>query len=91
MPSSAKARCLRRRGSGPVAPAIQRAPAAATAAPAPASSEVVAISSNVFSPSQRAKDEIEAQGSKGLDVRVIVKGLTAEGCREDPGGQQQEL
>ncbi|MBV8357611.1 MAG: DNA/RNA non-specific endonuclease [Deltaproteobacteria bacterium] len=37
------------------------------------------ISSNVFSPSQRVKDEIEAQGYKGLDVRVMVVGLTAEG------------
>jgi len=60
------------------APAIQKAPAPAGAS-APASSEVVNISSNIFSPSQKVKDEIEASRSKGLDVRVAVKGLTAEG------------
>jgi hypothetical protein len=59
-------------------PVIQRAPASA-AASAATSSEVVNISSNVFSPSQRVKDEIEARGRKGLDIRIIVKGLTAEG------------
>jgi hypothetical protein len=59
-------------------PTIQRAPASA-AASAATSSEVVDISSGVFCPSQRVKDEIEVQRGKGLDVRVVVKGLTAEG------------
>ncbi len=59
------------------------APAPPKAAPAvdagPASSEVVDLSSSVFAPSQKVKDEIEASKHKGLEVRVIVKGLTAEG------------
>jgi hypothetical protein len=58
--------------------AIQRAPAPASASAA-TTSEVVDISSGVFCPSERVKDEIEAQRDKGLDVRVVVKGLTAEG------------
>jgi hypothetical protein len=61
-------------------PAIQQATAPAPAgAPAETSSEAVDLSTNVFNPSQKVKDEIEAHGSKGLDVRVMVKGLTAEG------------
>jgi hypothetical protein len=58
-----------------------KAPQAAAAASnqMAVSSEVVDISSNIFTPSQKVKDEIEAQGGKGLDVRVIVKGLTGEG------------
>ncbi len=43
------------------------------------SSEVVDVSSNVFSPSEKVKAEIEAQGRKGLLMRVIVKGVTGEG------------
>ncbi|MDQ6867408.1 MAG: DUF4157 domain-containing protein [Pseudomonadota bacterium] len=57
---------------------IQQAPAVAGTQSA-TSSEVVDISSNIFNPSQKVREEIEAQGSKGLDVRVIVKGLTSEG------------
>lgn len=44
-----------------------------------ASSGVVDLSTNIFQPSQTVKDEIEAQGINGLDVRVKVKGLTGEG------------
>jgi hypothetical protein len=43
------------------------------------SSSVVELSSPTFQPSQAVVDEITASGSKGLDVRVIVKGLTQEG------------
>jgi Novel toxin 15 len=56
---------------------LQRGQAPSSAATV--SSEVVDISTNAFAPSQNVKDEIEAQGSKGLDVRVVVKGLTEEG------------
>lgn len=45
----------------------------------PVSSEVVEIGTDTFSPSQKVKDEIIARKSKGLDVRVLVKGLTGEG------------
>jgi hypothetical protein len=44
-----------------------------------ASSGVVILSSNTFNPTEKVRDEIEAQGGKGLDVRVMVKGLTGEG------------
>ncbi len=44
-----------------------------------ASSGVVILSSNTFNPPEKVRDEIEAQGGKGLDVRVMVKGLTGEG------------
>jgi len=37
------------------------------------SSELVDISSNTFSPSQKVKDEIESSGNKGLELRVFVK------------------
>ena len=61
---------------------IQMAPAAGAKPPAAdlaaTSSEVVELSSNAFAPSQKTKDEIEGQGNKGLDVRVVVKGLTGE-------------
>ena len=63
-------------------PILQKAPAPAPAAagnPAATSSGIVDLSSNVFNPSQTIRDEIEAQGDKGLDVRVSVKGLTGEG------------
>jgi len=62
-------------------PGIQRLPAPATVGSKTAltSSQVVDISSNTFSPSTKIKEEIEAQGDKGLEVRVIVNGLTAEG------------
>jgi hypothetical protein len=61
-----------------IAPTIQKAPAAAGNETA-SSSGVVDLSSNVFNPPQNIRDEIEAQGSKGLYVRVSVKGLTGEG------------
>ncbi len=64
------------------APLLQRAtaPAAAPAAKeAVTSSEVVDLSAADFAPSQRVRDEIEAQKHKGLEVRVMVKGLTGEG------------
>jgi hypothetical protein len=54
-------------------------PAPAAASQAAASSEVLDLSSNVFAPSQKVVDEIAAQGAKGLDVRVAVKGLAGEG------------
>ncbi|GFO64335.1 eCIS core domain-containing protein [Geomonas paludis] len=68
-------------------PAVMRATAPATAAakgapPAaegPVSSELVDLSSAVFAPSEKVKGEIEAAKGKGLEVRVIVKGLTGEG------------
>lgn len=43
------------------------------------SSEVVDLSSGTFAPSEKVQAEIEAQGHKGLEVRVIVKGVTDEG------------
>lgn len=58
-------------------PGIQRQPAPAGAVPV--SSGVVDITGNTFSPSAKIKEEIEAQGDKGLEVRVIIKGLTGEG------------
>jgi hypothetical protein len=72
---------------------VQRAP---SAAPKEViySSEVVDISANTFSPSAKVKEEIEAQGHKGLEVRVIIKGLTAEGrvkIRVDSTGQYDSL
>jgi Domain of unknown function (DUF4157)/HNH/ENDO VII superfamily nuclease with conserved GHE residues len=59
-------------------PKIQPAPAVAGNQMS-ASSGIVVLSSNTFNPSEKVRDEIEAQGSKGLDVRVMVKGLTGEG------------
>ncbi|MBD2766357.1 DUF4157 domain-containing protein [Hymenobacter sp. BT664] len=56
---------------------IQKAPAASK--PRALSSEVVDISSNTFNPSEKVRAEIEAQGNKGLGVRIIRKGLTEEG------------
>ncbi len=58
-------------------PGIQRQPAPAGGGLV--SSGVVDITGNTFSPSAKIKEEIEAQGSKGLEVRVIIKGLTGEG------------
>ena len=60
---------------------VQRlpAPAGAIAKGALTSSQVVDISGNTFTPSAKIKEEIEAQGDKGLEVRVVVNGLTAEG------------
>src|SRR6266850_2801541 len=58
------------------------------------SSELVDISSNTFSPSQKVKDEIESSGNKGLELRVFVKGLTGEGrvrIRVDKGGQYHSM
>ncbi|NEW83835.1 MAG: DUF4157 domain-containing protein, partial [Mariniphaga sp.] len=60
-------------------PGIQRLPAAVGTKAVLTSSQVVDISANTFSPSAKIKEEIEAQGDKGLEVRVIVNGLTAEG------------
>ncbi len=51
----------------------------ATEETAPMSSEVVDISSGQFSPSEKVKAEIEEAGSRGLDVRVIVPNISAEG------------
>ncbi len=54
----------------------------ATKPPAPeaiTSSEVVDLSSGTFAPSEKVQSEIVAQGHKGLEVRIIVKGLTDEG------------
>ncbi len=59
-------------------PAIQKAPAAGGNQLA-VSSEVVDVSSNIFQPSDKVKAEIEAQGKEGLDVRVIIRGVTSEG------------
>jgi len=61
---------------------VQKATAAkkgAEAKPAITSSELVDLSTGVFTPSERVQAEIEAQGHKGLDLRVIVKGVTGEG------------
>jgi len=59
---------------------ISKAPKKAVAAkPAVLSSEVVDLSTGVFNPSEKVKEEIAAQKYKGLDVRVIVKGVTGEG------------
>lgn len=44
-----------------------------------ASSGVVNVSSSLFEPSQALAEEIEKAGPRGLDVRVIAKGLTEEG------------
>lgn len=41
--------------------------------------EVVDISSGVFKPSEKAKGEIEAKGRRGLEVRTVIPGVTAEG------------
>lgn len=60
-------------------PEVQQAPAAPAKPPSAVSSEVVKITSNTFEPSQKVKDEIKASGSQGLDVRVVVNGLTSEG------------
>lgn len=43
------------------------------------SSAVVDISASTFAPSQAITDEIAATRGKGLDVRVIARGLTSEG------------
>ncbi len=53
--------------------------ATATEPLAPASSEIVDISSGQFLPSEKVKTEIEQAGSEGLDVRVIVPGISKEG------------
>lgn len=53
-----------------------------------ASSGVVDVSSSLFEPSQAVAEEIEKAGPRGLDVRVIAKGLTEEGLikvRRDRG------
>lgn len=61
---------------------LQRATAPAVTPPAKevvTSSEVVALSTDTFAPSEEVKAEIETQKHKGLEVRVVVKGLTGEG------------
>ena len=53
-----------------------------------ASSGLVNVSSSLFEPSPAVAEEIEKAGPRGLDVRVIVKGLTEEGLikvRQDRG------
>ena len=66
-------------------------PAAGDKAPQQAvSSQVVDISGGVFAPSQTVKDEIAAQGNKGLLVRVVAKAWAGEGqvkARVDRGNQ----
>jgi Domain of unknown function (DUF4157) len=63
--------------------AIQRKaetpPVAAVGKQSISSSEVVDVSTDIFNPSEKVKAEIEEQGDKGLDVRIIIKGLTSEG------------
>ncbi|MEA3018007.1 MAG: hypothetical protein QOI38_2729 [Sphingomonadales bacterium] len=62
--------------------------AAKTGAPGGASSGVVNVASSLFEPSQAIAEEIEKAGPRGLDVRVIAKGLTDEGLikvRQDRG------
>lgn len=59
-----------------------------------ASSGVVNISSSLFEPSQAVAEEIEKAGPRGLDVRVIAKGLTEEGVikvRQDRGKTYDSL
>ena len=63
----------------PVATSVAISQHGVVPAHAAASSEVVTISGNTFNPSQTVKEEIIAGGKQGLDVRVIVKDLTAEG------------
>ena len=67
--------------AGPTEAAGSASQQASAAAPTglETSSQVVDVSTNTFSPSQQVQDEIEAQGRKGLDVRVIAKGVTSEG------------
>ena len=43
------------------------------------SSEIVDVSSGMFTPSERVKGEIDAEGHKGLMVRVASAGLAGEG------------
>lgn len=45
----------------------------------PTSSGVVDLASSQFAPTQSIADEIEASKNKGLDVRVIAKGIAQEG------------
>jgi hypothetical protein len=45
----------------------------------PTSSGVVDLASSQFAPPQSIADEIEASKNKGLDVRVIAKGIAQEG------------
>jgi len=55
---------------------IQKAPLAVQE---PVSSGIVDISSNKFMPSEKVKGEITQAGNKGLDVRVIVPGISEAG------------
>lgn len=57
---------------------LQKVPDA-LASQALTSSEVVDLSSGFFSPSDKVKSEIEAQGKKGLGVRTMIKDVTSEG------------
>src|SRR6185503_5643809 len=43
------------------------------------SSEIVDVSSGMFTPSERVKGEIDVEGHKGLMVRVASAGLAGEG------------
>jgi len=46
---------------------------------APTTSEVVDISSGLFAPSDRVKEEIQKAGNQGIDVRVMVPSISGEG------------
>lgn len=59
-----------------------------------ASSGLVNVSSSLFEPSQAIAEEIEKAGPRGLDVRVIAKGLTEEGLikvRQDGGKRFESI
>ncbi len=70
---------VRRKAVSPVSTQKSQKAAPPASKKGTASSGVVDLSSNIFQPLQTVKDEIEAQGINGLDVRVKVKGLTGEG------------
>ena len=73
-------------------PNLQMAPGASPQAAV--SSEVVDVSASIFQPSEKVKTEIAAQGKKGLEVRVILRGVTSEGrikIRLDSRGNYQSL
>lgn len=73
LPASAPAR-------PPASTPRPRDPARGTILPVGAKSKgLVEITSSAFTPSEAVVEEIAASGSKGLDVRVIAKGLTDEG------------
>ncbi len=80
------------RQAADTSPNLQMAPG--DAAQAAVSSEVVDVSASIFQPSEKVKTEIAAQGKKGLEVRVILRGVTSEGrikIRLDSRGNYQSL